>query len=264
MESNMTTKSSFVSSHPFHVFDTEDSIDYSERNQHFIQCLKAFEAFMDIDAYILDYMNKKILYVTKGSSLFFENTLDDIQREGYLYFEKFIHEKDIEARAPCNRRVFEYFYSLPLNKRLNFNGYYTYDLRVRDRRGKMVLINQKITILDLTNDGIIRLTLCVISYPTAEKPGNAYLKLNDNSVVWQYIPSIDKFVEVKTQRLTSKAMMILKLASNGKTETEIAEILGISIPTVKYHKKKIFARIGVKNTAEAIQWMNNQKKLVKR
>ena len=59
-------------------------------------------------------------------------------------------------------------------------------------------------------------------------------------------------------------MTILKLASNGKTETEIAEILGISIPTVKYHKKKIFARIGVKNTAEAIQWMNNQKKLVKR
>ena len=190
--------------------------------------------------------------------------MDDIQREGYLYFEKFIHEKDIETRAPCNRKVFEYFYSLPLNKRLNFNGYYTYDLRVRDRRGKMILINQKITILDLTNDGVIRLTLCVISYPTAEKPGNAYLKLNDNSVVWQYIPSIDKFVEVKTQRLTSKAMTILKLASNGKTETEIAEILGISIPTVKYHKKKIFARIGVKNTAEAIQWMNNQKKLVKR
>ena len=69
----MTTKSTFVSSHPSHGFDTEDSIDYSERNQHFIQCLKALEALMDIDAYILDYMNKKILYVTKGSSLFLGN-----------------------------------------------------------------------------------------------------------------------------------------------------------------------------------------------
>lgn len=264
MKSNMTTKSTFVSSHPSHVFDAEDSFDYSERNQHFIQCLKALEALMDIDAYVLDYMSKKILYVTKGSSLFLGNTLDDIQREGYLYFEKFIHEKDIEARAPCNAKVFEYFYSLPLNKRLNFNGYYTYDVRIRDRKGKMVLINQKITILDLTNDGVIRLTLCVISYPTAEKPGNAYLKLNDNSVIWQYMPSANKFVEVKNQRLTSKAMTILKLASNGKTETEMAEILGISLPTVKYHKKKIFDRIGVKNTAEAIQWMNNQKKMIKR
>ena len=83
-------------------------------------------------------------------------------------------------------------------------------MRIRDKRGKTILINQKITILDLTNDGVIRLGLCVISYPTAEKPGNAYLKLNDNSVVWQYIPSTDKFVEVKTQKLTSKAMTILK------------------------------------------------------
>lgn len=260
----MITKSTFVQSHPSHVFTPEESFDYSERNQHFIQCLKALEALMDIDAYVLDYENEKILYATKGSSLFSGNRLEDIKREGYLYFEKFMHEDDVKMIAPCNTKVFEYFYSLPLNKRLNFNGYFTHDMRIRDKRGKMILINQKITILDLTNDGVIRLGLCVISYPTAEKPGNAYLKLNDNSVVWQYMPSTDKFVEVKTQRLTSKAMTILKLASNGKTETEMAEILGISLPTVKYHKKKIFARIGVKNTAEAIQWMNNQKKLVKR
>ena len=77
----MTTKSTFVSSHPSHVFDTEDSIDYSERNQHFIQCLKALEALMDIDAYILDYMNKKILYVTKGSSLFLGQNVSDSQIE---------------------------------------------------------------------------------------------------------------------------------------------------------------------------------------
>lgn len=259
----MKTKSTFVQLHPSHVFSPEGSFDYSEKNQHFIQCLKAFEALMDIDAYVLDYENEKILYATKGSSLFSGNHLEDIKREGYLYFERFMHERDIEMIAPCSAKVFEYFYSLPLHKRLKFNGYFTHDMRIRDKRGKTILINQKITILDLTNDGVIRLGLCVISYPTAEKPGNAYLKLNDNSVVWQYIPSTDKFVEVKTQKLTSKAMTILKLASNGKTEIEMAEILGISLPTVKYHKKKIFACIGVKNIAEAIQWMNNQKKLVK-
>lgn len=260
----MITKSTFVQLHPSHIFDAKDSFDYSERNRHFIQCLKSLESLMDIDAYILDYKNEEILYATNGSSLFSGNHLEDIKREGYHYFEKFMHEKDIEAIAPCNTKIFEYFYSLPLHKRLKFNGYFTHDMRIRDKRGKMILINQKITILDLTNNGVIRLGLCVISYPTAEKPGNAYLKLNDNSVVFQYMPSTDKLVEVKTQRLTSKAMTILKLASNGKTETEMSEILGISLATVKYHKKKTFARIGVKNTAEAIQWMNNQKKMARR
>lgn len=260
----MRTKATFLQSQPSHVFDTEDGFDYSERDRHFIQCLKSLESLMDIDAYILDYKNEEVLYATKGSTLFLENHLEDIKRKEYFYFEKFIHEEDVKVIAPCSEKVFEYFYSLPLHKRLKFNGYFTHDMRISDRRGKMILINQKITILDLTNNGVIRLALCVISYPTAEKPGNAYLKLNDNSVVWQYMPSTNKFVEVKTQKLTSNAMKILKLASSGKTEVEMADILGISLPTVKYHKKKIFARIGVKNTAEAIQWMNNQKKLVKR
>ncbi len=118
--------------------------------------------------------------------------------------------------------------------------------------------------LDLTNDGALRLGLCVISFPTAEKPGNAYVKMNDNSVVYQYMPSSGKFVEVKTQKLTPRATSILKLASNGKTDAQTAELLGLSLYTVKWHKKQIFARLGVKNTAEAIQWMNNQKRLVKR
>lgn len=260
----MITKSTFVQLHPSHKFDGGDSSDYSERNQYFIKCLKSLESLMDIDAYILDYENEKILYATKGSSLFLDSYLENIKREGYIYFKKFMHEGDVQMIARCNAKVFEFFYSLPLHKRLKFNGYFTYDINIRDRKGKMNLINKKITILDLTNDGVIRLGLCIISYPTTEKPGNAYLKLNDNSIVLQYMPSTDKFVEVKTQRLTSKAMTILKLASNGKTEMEISEILGISLPTVKYHKKKIFARIGVKNTAEAIQWMNNQKRLIKR
>jgi hypothetical protein len=40
------------------------------------------------------------------------------------------------------------------------------------------------TTLDLTNEGIIRLGLCVISYPTNETPGNIYVKKNDTLTVF--------------------------------------------------------------------------------
>lgn len=56
----MITKPAFVQLHPSHTFDAEDSFDYSERNRHFIQCLKSLEALMDLDAYILDYENERI------------------------------------------------------------------------------------------------------------------------------------------------------------------------------------------------------------
>ncbi|MCD8167518.1 MAG: helix-turn-helix transcriptional regulator [Bacteroides sp.] len=44
-------------------------------------------------------------------------------------------------------------------------------------------------------------------------------------------------------------------------EKEIADILGISVNTVKYHKRTILRQLNVSNTAEAVQWMNSQKKL---
>ncbi len=255
-------KSIFVQSHPAHQFNESDTFDYLERDRYFIQALKSVEALMDIDAYIFDYKNEKFLYATKNCSLLMGNSLEDINAHGQHYYEKIILHEDLEIIAPANAKSFEFFYALPVEKRLE--GYYTFNFRVRDKHNKVVLMNHKVTMLDLTNDGVLRLGLCVISHLIHEKPGSAYIKMNDKSAVYQYMPSTGKFVEVKTQKLTSKAITVLRLASNGKNEAEIAQLLGISIPTVKYHKKRIFAQLGVKNTAEAIQWMNNQKKLVKK
>ncbi len=255
-------KSTFVQSHPAHHFNESDTFDYSERDRYFIQALKSVEALMDIDAYIFDYKNEKFLYATKNCSFLMGNSLEDINAYGSNYYEKILLREDLDMIAPANAKSFEFFYSLPVGKRLE--GYYTYDFRIRDKNNKVVLMNHKITMLDFTNNGVLRLGLCVISHPANDKPRNAYIKMNDKSDVYEYMPSTGKFVEVKTQKLTSKAITVLKLASTGKNEAEIAKLLGISIFTVKYHKKRIFARIGVKNTAEAIQWTNNQKKLVKR
>lgn len=257
----MALKSNFVQSHSSHVFNKTDDTDYSERDNYFIQCLKAVESVMDIDAYIVDYKNERFLYATKNSSILMGNKLEEINSYGFLYYDKIVHPDDVNMFIPINAKVFDFFYSVPPSKRVGF--YYTFDLRLRNKNHKPILVNHKITMLDLAGDGVIRLGLCVISYPTNDKPGNVYIKINDNSIVYQYMASTNKFVEVKTQKLTSKAMAVLELASSGKTEAEIAAILKISLHTVKYHKKTIFTKIGVKNTTEAIQWVNNQKRLTK-
>jgi len=254
----------FVQSHPFHTFSKEDYTDYSHKDKYFIQCLKAMEDIMDIDAYIIDYVNERVLYATKDSSILRENSyVNSNSFIGLTYFDNTISSEDLPMISVINSKVYEFVYSLPVERRLNL--YFTQDFRVKTKgSNKTVLINHRGTVLDLTDKGALRLTLCMNSFPTNEKPGNAYLKLTDTNTIYEFMKSSQKFVEVKTQKLTSQATTVLKLASNGKTESQIADILGISVYTVKYHKKRIFAQLGVKNTAEAIQWMNNQKKMVKR
>lgn len=257
-------KDTFVQSHPLHVFDINDRADYCERNKYFIQCLKAIESVMDIDAYILDYRSQKILYATQNCSLHFGGSsgFKEDSFFGYSYFDKIIHEEDMEMLAAINKETMNFFYTLPIERRLN--AHFTHDFRIIGKGNETKFVNQKISVLDLTESGALRFGLFVFSYPTNYKLGKAYIKMNDTSSVYEYFASTKSFVEVKTQKLTSKALEILNLASSGKNEAEIAEILGITIHTVKYHKQKVFSQTGVRNITEAVQWMNNQKKIIKK
>ena len=54
------------------------------------------------------------------------------------------------------------------------------------------------------------------------------------------------------QHLTPRELEILELLSRGWTNNSIANKLTISINTVKYHLKKIFIKLGVKNRIEAL------------
>lgn len=255
-------KNTFIQTHSMQSTLKSDITDYSEKNNHFIQCLKAMEAMTDLDAYIWDYQNQQIIYTTRACSFNQGNSLKSIKECGSNYYEKIMIPEDVEMLAPVNIKAFELFYSVPEKRRWNYC--YTFDFRIRNKKGEIILINHKMTTLDLTNEGIIRLGLCVISYPTNETPGNIYVKMNDTLTVYKYIKTAQTFVEIKAKRVSSNADTILNLASTGKTEAEIAKILNISIHTVKYHKKKIFTQLKVKNTAEAIQCINNQKRIVKR
>ncbi len=53
------------------------------------------------------------------------------------------------------------------------------------------------------------------------------------------------------EHLTSRQVEILKLIAKGKTNNEIADILGMSAATVRTHLTMIFKRLGVKNRTEA-------------
>lgn len=55
----------FMQKHPSEIFPNEDKIDYSEKNKCFIQSLKTMENLMDMNAFIIDNLNKQILYATQ-------------------------------------------------------------------------------------------------------------------------------------------------------------------------------------------------------
>jgi len=74
--------------HPLHVGPGHDDTDYTERNGHFIRCLQALEVTTNLDAHIIDYQNKRILYITKNSLIYNEELCDNTTQQDQRSFGK--------------------------------------------------------------------------------------------------------------------------------------------------------------------------------
>jgi DNA-binding CsgD family transcriptional regulator len=54
-------------------------------------------------------------------------------------------------------------------------------------------------------------------------------------------------------RLSAKEQLILRLISEGKTNPQIAEELCLSLPTIKWYRKRIRTKFDVSTTVEVIR-----------
>ncbi|WP_051048867.1 helix-turn-helix transcriptional regulator [Thermoanaerobacter thermohydrosulfuricus] len=76
------------------------------------------------------------------------------------------------------------------------------------------------------------------------------IKLLAEKIAVEY-EKILKEKEIKI-KLNDNQIKILVLEAKKYRELDIAEVLGIGVVTVKYHKRKIVEKLGVKNIKEAV------------
>ncbi len=76
------------------------------------------------------------------------------------------------------------------------------------------------------------------------------------------VPQVDRGMEVRApskpalglggRGLTPKQVKILEFASQGLSSQEIADMLGVTVNTIRGHTQEIFVRLNVKNIAHAV------------
>lgn len=69
---------------------------------------------------------------------------------------------------------------------------------------------------------------------------------------------VNKVVQVMALNndLSEREVEVIKLINEGKTNAQIAEILLISLSTVKKHVYNIYSKIGVKSRMQLVAYMN--------
>ncbi|WP_250630138.1 response regulator [Rhodoflexus caldus] len=59
-------------------------------------------------------------------------------------------------------------------------------------------------------------------------------------------------------QLTPQELRVLNLLAAGKSSEQIADLLNISVATVKFHRSNLLSKSGKKNVAELVHWATTQ------
>jgi DNA-binding CsgD family transcriptional regulator len=139
------------------------------------------------------------------------------------------------------------------------NKVISFDVNIVINKEDIVLMTLKTKILELDKSGKIWLVLVSSERSTNKKSGNLTVIDNaTNKTTYYDVKTLTK-IDSKNKTLTKRELEVLKLIATGLKESEIAKKLFISINTVKYHKKNLFSKYNIRNSAELIRFAINNK-----
>ncbi|KFF12968.1 LuxR family transcriptional regulator [Chryseobacterium soli] len=233
-------------------------IDFGQTNDY-LEIVKAFSRITYQSIYIIDYQKKSFEYVSDNPLFLCGKSAEEVKELGYGFYFQFVKPEDLEMLIRINEVGFEFYEKLPVEERKQYS--ISYDFHIINEKKNAVLINHKLTPVFLTKDGKIWMAMCIVSLSNSSTAGNILISKDGSDEIWRYDLAVQKWEQEEKIKLSQREYEILSLYASGLTISEIAEKLFITSDTVKFHRKKLFERIGANNIAEALSYAKTNKLL---
>lgn len=115
-----------------------------------------------------------------------------------------------------------------------------------------MLVNHKVKPLLLDKYGNPWIAFCIVSLSGQTESGNIRCNSNELKKTFRFDLTKNVWVETSKIKLSKRHKAILIYSAQGLTMRQIASEMKLTINTIKYHKKDLFSRLGVKSITEAI------------
>lgn len=252
----MTDKNSF-----FSLNNTIRKLTDADTKQtaNYLEVIEAFARTTYNSVYVIDYELKGFEYVSDNPLFLCGHSALEVKEMGYDFYFKYVPEEDLELLLKINTIGFDFYETIPLEERKEYT--ISYDFHLKNEEGKTILINQKLTPLFLTENEKIWKAICIVSLSTQQKSGNITITKKDGTKNFTYDLKTDCWKTLKKIELSEREKEILQYSIRGYAINEISEKIYISPDTVKFHRKKLFDKLGVANINEAISYVTTNKLL---
>lgn len=243
----------------FTIKNTVKAVSDIDKKQTFdyLEPIRAFAKITYKSIYVIDYEKKGFEYVSDNPLFLCGHSAKEVQELGYAFYFKYVTQPDLELLLKINNAGFNFYEDIPIEERKDYT--ISYDFHLKNQNGNIILINQRLTPLFLTSQGKIWKALCIISLSNEQSSGNIKIHKKNSAVAFHYDLENEFWKKVDEIKLSSREKEILIYSTRGYKINEIAEAIFVSSDTVKFHRSKIFNKLGVSNIAEAIAYATNNK-----
>ena len=241
---------SYLSNSSCNCVDSQHKIKSYEK---YYNALKALGKTSFGCIYIADLKKEKLEFISQKPFLFSGLTSAEVEKMGYKFFRKYARTEDVKILKAVNSSGFKFFECFTPEEKKSHT--ISYDFHIKSANNVDILINHKITPIEFSEKGDISKIVCTVSYSLHKTAGNICISSNTSDVFWRYNLSTGKWSEENKITLKAREIEIIRLYLQGLTIEEIAKQLFVSPNTIKFHRSKLFEKIGVNNITEAISYI---------
>lgn len=243
----------------FSFINRVDDVSDEDQKQaiNYLESIDAFARTTYKSLYVIDYKKKGFDYVSDNPLFLCGNTAEEVKEMGYAFYFKHVIESDLNLLLKINTIGFEFYERVPVEERKNYT--ISYDFHLINKSGEKTLIKHKMTPLFLTSEGKLWKAIALVSLSSQKTSGNIKVTNRKDNKVFHYNLDGNFWREGEIIKLTGREKEILRYSTRGYTINEIAEAIFVSPDTVKFHRKKLFEKLGVANISEAITYAYNNK-----
>lgn len=185
----------------------------------------------------------RLMGLTESGDYFTEMNSSD---EDEIYNR--IHPEDLVDKRMLEYEFFKFVDERPGTLKLNYRA--TSRLRLRDRWGKYICVDNTTRVLRLSPAGKVWLILCHYAISPVQDVSDGIIPRIVNSFTGEIIEL--HLSDRRARILTEREKEILNLIKGGKLSKQIAGELGISVHTVNRHRQNILEKLSVGNSVEAV------------
>lgn len=226
--------------------------DY-ERVRPKIEAVAAAARTSTNSIYIIDYHKRNFLYASENPML----APVGLKNMGYALYLNYVPEEEQAMLHEINRAGFKEFSRIDVADKMDFVISYDFHF-IQNGRSRMV--NHRLTPLELNAKGQLWLALCSFTLSPRKDFGNVRMwratesgnGIVGNRDVREYSLADGKWHDSTPIVLTETEQNLLMMSAQGYTTEEIADRLFRSVDTMKYHRKKLFRKLGVETISEAL------------